>query len=376
MANFTVQKIIKAQAKKLHAQNKFSLMQHSALSSLSACRTATLGGHAQRCPKGHLNGVWYNSCKHRACPQCQGMASEQWLQNTQVLLLNCTHHHMIFTLPSELHPFWRYNREALTDILFKATSDTLKQFSDDARYLAAKPGILSALHTWGRSLNLHPHIHALISHGGLNKDGVWVKPKKKHLFPQKPLMQVFRGKLLSYLRKAMQGDKWVYPPDQNQQACKSILSSVRKKAWVVHCCKPYKHANGVAKYLSKYVKRSPFKNAQIKAADNHHVRFVYQSHQTGKQESMRLSTIDFIKRLLQHIPLKGKPTVRYTGLYSGSSRKRLNQAKLTLGQSETVKPDPIRWPSFLSEKDYRPVCEICGLPIHHEEVIERKQIAA
>ena len=375
MATFTVQKIIKSHSAQLLKQHKLTLAQHSALSSLSACRTSVLGGHTQRCPNGHLNGVWYNSCKHRACPQCQGIASEQWLQNTQALLLDCSHHHIIFTLPSELHPLWRYNREALSDILFRAAGDTLKQFANDPKYLGAQPGILSALHTWGRSLNLHPHLHTLISHGGLNKSGAWIKPKKKRLFPQKPLMQVFRGKLLSYLRKAMLNEAWVYPPEQHKDECQHRLQIIRKKEWVVHCCKPYKHAVGVAKYLSKYVKRSPFKNSQIRAVSKRGVRFVYQSHQTGKQESMLLKHADFIKRIIQHVPLKNKPTVRYTGLYSASSRKRLDKAKLALGQTKTIKPEPVSWVTYLSRQDYRPLCEICGLPIHHEETVARKLAA-
>ena len=374
MATFTVQKILETYF--VSNKLKLSFSQHSALSSLRSCRTAALGGHTQRCPAGHINGIWYNSCKHRACPQCQGMASEQWLQNTQSLLLDCTHHHLVFTLPSELHPLWRYNRELLTDILFKSVLETLKVFADDPKYLGARPGILSALHTWGRSLNLHPHIHVVISHGGLNKEGSWIKPKKKHLFPQEPVKRMFKGKLLSHLRKAMLSDTWVYPPQQNEQACATILKTIRRKEWVVYFCKPYKHAKGIAKYLSRYVKRSPFKNSQIKFMNASGVRFVYQSHQTGKQESMRLSLKDFIQRLFQHIPIKNKPTVRYSGLYGSSCRQSLDKAKLQIGQSKTVKPEPMTWAVYLSQQDYQPKCEICGLPLHHEELIQRKKVAA
>ena len=144
----------------------------------------------------------------------------------------------------------------------------------------------------------------------------------------------------------------------------------------IFCCKPYKHGNGVAKYLSKYVKRSPFKNSQIKVIGKTHMSFVYQSHQTGKQERMHLSHTDFIKRLLQHVPLKNKPVVRYSGLYNGSSRKRLDKAKKVLGQIKTIKPETLKWEDYLLKSAFRPACKVCGLPIHHEEVVARKKVAA
>jgi len=184
-----------------------------ALEKIVACRTATLGGHAQYCENNHLNGIWYNSCKHRACPQCRSMPTEEWLINTKNILLDCPHHHVVFTLPSELNELWRYNQTIMTNILFKAVQDTLKKFANDPKYLNASPGILCALHTWGRSLSLHPHIHVLISHGGIDTLGHWSAPKKKCLFPQKPIMMVYRGKLLSLLKQAIKSDDWRYPPN-------------------------------------------------------------------------------------------------------------------------------------------------------------------
>ena len=376
MAILTAQSIFHQFLPSLLTQRSFTLHQYKALQALSRCRTAALGGHAQYCPNGHLNGVWYNSCKHRACPQCQGMASEQWLQNTQALLLNCSHHHVIFTLPDEVLDLWRYNRALMCDLLFKSAQQTLLEFSKNPKYLNAKPGILMALHTWGRSLNLHPHLHVLISHGGLSKGGQWVEPRKKHLFPQKPVMQMYKGKFLSLLRKELLKENCILPPTMSESQCRELLCVIRKKDWVVHFCKRYKYAGGVAKYLSRYVKRSPLKNSQIKMVSKTHVRFVFQSHQTHKRESMMLRGEDFISRLAEHIPLRKKPSVRYFGIYTPSLRRLLDSAKHLIGQSATSKPASLVWEDYLDQFGSRPVCSECGLALSHREVIPRQLWAA
>ena len=376
MAKFTVQKLLHDNLAAILAQRNFPLNQHKALQSLCACRTAALGGHTQVCPNGHVNGIWYNSCKHRACPQCQCMASEQWLQNTQALLLDCPHHHVIFTLPEELHNLWRFNRSLMMSILFEAAQATLKTFYQNPKYLGAIPGILLALHTWGRSMNLHPHLHVLISHGGLNSNGEWIKPKKKHIFPQEPVMRMFRGKLLSLLRRASLRNELVLGAENVDQYLQQILPVMRKKDWVVHFCDRYNHPRGVATYLSRYIKRSPFKNSQIRAVTATHVRFIYQSHQSHKRESMTFSIADFISRIMEHVPLARKPSVHYCGLYTSALRKKLNVAKQALGQSVTHKPDPLKWEGFMERFANRPVCKICGLTVSHQDVVARIKLVA
>lgn len=376
MAILTAQSILHQFLPAVLATRRFTLHQHKALQALANCRTASLGGHTQYCPNGHLNGIWYNSCKHRACPQCRGMASEQWLQNTQSLLLDCPHHHVIFTLPSEIYGLWRYNREVLSGLLFESVQKTLKIFSNNPQYLDAMPGILIALHTWGRNLNLHPHLHVLISHGGINKANEWVEPRKKHLFPQKPVMLIFKGIFLKLLRRSLLKETCVLPPSIDDQACRELLCELRKKDWVVHFCKPYKHAGGVAKYLSRYVKRSPLKNQQIKMVSKTHVSFVYQSHLTHRQERMTLKGEDFISRLMEHIPMRKKSSVRYCGIYTSSTRSKLDRAKASIDQEATCKPEPLSWEVYLNRLGGRPLCKICGLELSHREEVGRYRFVA
>jgi len=127
------------------------------------CRTAALGGHIQACPDGHVSRVWYNSCRHRSCPQCAYLQTERWLALQRARLLACDHYHVIFTLPHELNPLWLANVPVMTTLLFQAVRDTLSTLLADPKYWGAQPGILAALHTWGQTLGLHPHVHLSLS---------------------------------------------------------------------------------------------------------------------------------------------------------------------------------------------------------------------
>ncbi|TAA39176.1 IS91 family transposase [Corallincola spongiicola] len=351
-----------------------SLDQARAVSRIRDCRTARLGGHIQCCPQGHVQGVWYNSCKHRACPQCSGLPKERWLQHVQSVLLDCPHHHMIFTLPSELHGLWRFNRRRLTDLLFNAVHSTLKTFAKDPRYLAAMPGILSALHTWGRDLSLHPHLHCLISHGGLTEQGQWREPKKAVLFPQKPLMMVYRGKLLAGLKQALSEQELTLPEGRSASSMTQLCNQLGRKCWVVHCCARYDHASGVAKYLARYIKGGPLRNQQLRHVSQTHVTFSYQSHRSGKGEVSCLPVATFISRWLAHAPQHGKSSVRYLGLYSAGGRTKLNRARLQLGQPKVSQGEFISWQAYLIGCDVPRVCDVCGaslihgdkeVPVHH-----------
>jgi hypothetical protein len=146
----------------------------------------------QRCPNGHVERVWYNSCRKRACPQCNGLARERWLQRTQARLIECAHWHVIFTIPHQLNVLWRLNTAGMMDALFAAARDTLLELLNDPRHLGAQAGIQLALHTWNRALALHPHLHALVSDGGM-RAGVWVAPRRSHFLPAKVVLLLFRG---------------------------------------------------------------------------------------------------------------------------------------------------------------------------------------
>ena len=115
------------------------------------CRTAALGGHIQACPDGHRSRIWYNSCRHRSCPQGAYLQTERWLALQRARLLACDHYHVIMTLPHELNPLWHANVRVMTSLLFQAVRDTLGTLLADPTYLGAHPGIIAALHTWSQT---------------------------------------------------------------------------------------------------------------------------------------------------------------------------------------------------------------------------------
>ena len=344
-----------------------------AIDQLTRCRTSVLGGHAQYCENGHLTGVWYNSCRHRFCPQCRALPTERWLKSTEAILLDSAHHHVIFTMPSELHALWRYNKALLNDLLFKTAQETLKTFARDARYLNAMPGILCVLHTWGRSLSIHPHIHAVISHGGLNQQGEWIIPKKDSLFPQKPVMMVFRGKLLALMKTALEKGELKFPAQTQKSDVSNLLNKLGRRAWVVHFCRRYEHARGVVKYLSRYVKSGPFKNTQLVSADRGQVCFRYFDHQSKQTKWLKLGEQQFIRRLLEHVPEPGKPMVRYSGLYNSAARSKLNLAREALGQKELEASEVLDWQEYLADKGIELRCD-CGARIGKRVLVQAQKM--
>lgn len=365
MKAYTLQSLFQEYFAGYKQMHRLPLYQLKAISLMQRCRTQCLGGHSQYCPNGHLNGVWYNSCKHRSCPQCQGLPSARWLHRAKKGLIDTTHHHWIFTMPHELNVLWRFNRGLFQDALFKAVSQTIKELSLDSKYLEATPGYMLTLHTWGRNLSLHPHIHCLITHGGL-KGGRWLTPKRRRFLPAKVLMMLYRGKILSVLRQQTIRQEMTLPPSLSKQQTLNLLNKLGRKDWVVECCKPYTHGGGVATYLARYVKGGPIKNSQIQFINNGQVGFRYKSHRTHKIETLTLPVEAFISRVLEHIPIPSKMSIRHYGLYHGSNRERLNQARQNFKQEPLDEPEFLTWQAYLQGLKALPVCEVCGVSMGGE----------
>jgi len=208
------------------------------------CRTAALGGHVQACPDGHMARIWYNSCRHRACPQCAYLQTERWLAFQQARLLACDHYHVIFTLPHDLNPLWLANVPMMTTLLFQAVHDTLCTLLADPTYLGAQPGIIAALHTWSQTLVLHPHVHCLVTGGGRTPDGHWKAVHNGFLLPARVVMAVFRGKMLGALRRAFARDAFVLPEAMRPQQFLNLLHRLghaQKTPWNVHIRERYRH---------------------------------------------------------------------------------------------------------------------------------------
>jgi hypothetical protein len=370
MNNATVQRFLTQRFLTYQKTHRLPLYQIKAAEQLMRCRTAALGGHSVYCENGHLNGVWYNSCKHRSCPQCSALKSEQWQQTAEALMLKCQHHHWVFTLPHDLHDVWRFNRAYCQQLLFQSVRETIQTLSEDPRYLGAKPGFISALHTWARNQTFHPHIHCVISHGGLTAAGDWVEPKRESFLPAKVMMMIFRGKYLEAIRHSVVSGDLVIPTNRRSQQVLNLCHKLGRQDWVVHCVKPYEHGTGVAKYLARYIRGGAIKNSQLLSIGEEFVKIRYKSHQSQKTEYLRLSHTEFMQRLLSHIAIPKKPQYQFVGLYHGHCREKLDTAREALGQGKVEAINVCDWQRFMEKQEKLVCCKECGRPMSQLKAIE------
>ena len=326
---------------------------------LMQCRPAALGGHVQACPDGHVARVWYNSCRHRSCPQCAYLQTERWLALQRARLLACDHSHVIFTLPHDLNALWLANVQVMTTLLFQTVRDTLCTLLADQQYLGAQPGILAALHTWSQTLVLHPHLHCLVTGGGLTPDGHWKAVRHGFLLPARVVMAVFRGKMLGALRQAFARDALVLPEAMRPQQFLNLLNRLghaQKTPWNVHIRERYRHGAGVVTYLARYLRGGPIKNGRLVAYDGARVTFTSRARQEkadagpASPQRMTLPVADFLQRWLLHVPVPQTRVVRSYGLYHPTQVKALALCRTALGQPPVETPVPLTWQTVCASR--------------------------
>src|SRR5215831_15707783 len=283
MASRVLQQLLDAHYPAFAQTHSLPAHVREAVHCLRSCRTAALGGHVQACPQGHIERVWYNSCRHRFCPQCAQLQRAQWLERQRARLLACDHYHVIFTLPSELNALWLANVPVLAHVLFRAAWATLSTLLGDPKYLGAMPGILAALHTWGQTLVLHPHLHCLVTGGGW--DGVqWRAVRNGYLLPARVVMPVFRGKLLAALQEALETGQLHLPVGVTLAQLRMLLHRLGRQPWHVQIMTRYAHGQGVATYLARYLRGGPLKPARVVAWDAQSVTFRYADNQAPDEQ--------------------------------------------------------------------------------------------
>ena len=283
---------------------------------ITHCRTAELGAHVERCQCGHITNIKYNSCRHRSCPQCQGGKRAGWLERITRQLLPCEHVHVIFTIPEELNIFWQFNRRTFADLLMKAARHSLEKLLADPEHLGAKPGIISVLHTWGRNLSVHPHVHCLVTAGGMNADGCFVRSRKSILVPGRMLKAVFRGMFCDFLKRAVCSGELAIPARLTAAKAVSLFNRLGRSDWNTRIQEKYDHGVSVAGYLARYVCGSPISGRRIERVSHDAVAFRYRDHRDGQQKFMQLKPHDFLNRWFEHVPPRGLRMIRRSGLYA------------------------------------------------------------
>ena len=309
-----------------------------AMRAIEICRTARLGGHVEQCDHcGHLR-ISYNSCRNRHCPKCQCLDKERWLEARKRDLLATEYFHIVFTIPETLRSLALRNQKVLYNILFKAASESIKELAKDPNYLGAEVGFIAILHTWSQTLTDHPHLHCIVTGGGLSADGKkWIPCKNSFFIPVKVLSELFRGKFLGYLKEAKENKKLIFPGQishlKEDRSFKAMLNTLYDQHWVVYCKPPFSNAETVLEYLGRYTHRVAVSNDRLIKIEGKQVTFQYRDRkENDRVKLMTLNASEFIRRFLLHILPDGFVKIRHYGILSNRNHKtKLHLCKQLLG---------------------------------------------
>ena len=313
---------------------------------VEVCRTAVLGGHKDKCDScGHIE-ISYNSCRNRHCPKCQTLQKEKWIEARNEDLLPIQYFHVVFTIPSELNPLVIMNQKVLYNLMFRSVSETLMALSNNPKHLGARIGFIGILHTWGQNLMDHPHVHCVVTGGGLSTAGnSWVSCRQRFFIPVRVMSALFRGKFLARLKDTFESGELIFPGGIGHLKEPHVFESFRKqfyhKNWVVYCKPPFDGVGGVLQYLGRYTHRIAISNNRILNLQDGHVTFRWRDYSDGnKQKTMTLKVDEFIRRYLLHVLPNRYVRIRHFGLLANRSRKdNITLCREHLGTSTTIKPE-------------------------------------
>jgi len=322
------------------ATHGVSRQQLKVVGAIRKCRTAALGAHVMACDRCGYLDFSYNSCRNRHCPKCQYGHQQEWVEARLEELLPIPYHHTVFTLPDgHLHTLMLYNKAVMYALLFHSAAETLHTFAQDPRRLGAEMGFIGILHTWGQTLCYHPHLHFIVTGGGISFDGQrWVELEygDKFLFPVKAMSRVMRGKFIAKLRKAYAEGRLNFEGQiahlADAAAFEGFLDELAGQAFVIYNEAPFTSAERVVRYFGQYTQRVAISNYRILNIADSQVRLRYKDNQDGgKQKVMVLSADEFIRRFLLHIlPEDFKKTRHYGILSSGVKKVKLALARKLL----------------------------------------------
>jgi len=297
---------------------------HRALQDIVACMTEDMGGERYHC--NDCNEVFwvYHGCRNRSCPKCHGRQMRLWLKSRSAEVLACHYFHLVATVPSELRSLFLRHQKTLYGLLMKTSAESVRDLAAEKRFVGAEVGILAVLHTWTGQLHHHPHVHMLVTGGGVTTDGTaWRAAPKGFLVPVRKLSRMIAQRFAATLQKDH--------PDLFEQ----IPDTVWRREWCSYC-KPYGEGqDAVLNYLARYVFRVALTNRRLIAMDETHVTFRYKDHDTNQWRTIRLEGVQFLRRFLFHVLPKGFHKVRYYGLWHPCKRDRQARARLLLELTTT-----------------------------------------
>lgn len=334
------------------------------------CRTAALGGHLEQCDQCGYQQIAYNSCANRHCPKCQAAARARWMQARAEEMLPVEYYHVIFTLPEQLSPLALQNKRVIYDLLFRATSETLLEIAADPQHLGAEIGFFAVLHTWGQTLQLHPHLHCVIPGGGLSADhSQWIACRPGFFLPVKVLSRLFRGKFIASLCKARDRNQLNFAGQLSHLAeaeeFDRWVRALRSMEWVVYAKPPFGGPPQVLKYLARYTNRVAISNGRLLELNDDQVSFSYKDYAEGNAtKTMTLETQEFARRFLLHVLPRGFVRIRYYGFLANccrAERLKLCRRLLPAAKTEPESVNEVQPGGDQSDLWSAPkTCPICG----------------
>jgi hypothetical protein len=306
-----------------------------AVADILACRTAALGGQVWRCDDCGAETFSYHSCGNRSCPKCHTDQTRTWLAQRQAEMLPVPYFHITVTVPAELRATLRTHQRDGYAVLMQATATAIIELARDPRFVGGTVAVLAVLHTWDQRLDLHPHVHCLVSGGGLSADGAtWHPARRSFLLPIKALARTVRGKVRALLPRRCPG---MVVPD-----------AVWHTDWIAHVTAWGQGEQAVLDYLARYVFRIAITNARLVGLDDAGVTVAYRNRKTGRPRTCRLAGDEFIRRFLQHVLPRGFHKVRYFGLWHPARRHDAARVRHMLQLQALPQPAPLPEPTMPS----------------------------
>ena len=342
---FEIADVIRRADARIASRHRESLTwpQVKVLNAILRCRTAALGGHRDQCTRCGYQVISYNSCRNRHCPKCQTSAREKWLTARQRELLPVDYYHLVFSVPHALVPLIWQNKRVLFRLLFEASAETLFKVAADPKHLGGEVGFLSILHTWGQTLQRHPHVHCVVPGGGLSPNRQrWIRSPPRFFLPVRVLSRVFRGKFVAGLKRAFRRKKLVFHgaclPLAQEKAFHAFLRTLYREDWVVYAKRPFGGPEHVLHYLARYTHRVAISNHRLADLTDTHVTFRWKDYaHHNKQRTMTLTHEVFLRRFLEHVLPRGFPRIRYFGFLANRRRGAL----LPLCRTLLAAPPPV-----------------------------------
>jgi len=297
-----------------HARKVYSAILH--------CRTVVLGTHRYVCDNCDYEVFTNNSCRNRHCTLCQTATKELWIAKQSQYLINTNYFHAVLTLPDALNQVVFQNQEEVYSIFFNAVSETILELCHNHKFLGATPGITAILHTWGQNMLYHPHIHCIITGGGLSNSDKWVESSKKFFLPVKVMSKLFKGKFLDKLRKLelfFSGDIEALNFKTNFS---SFISSLYNLVWVVYCKPPFGGPEKVIDYLGRYTHRVAISNNRIVSMEDGFISFEWRDYRDSNHvKLMKVSADEFLRRFFLHVLPHGFTKIRHYGILASRNKK-------------------------------------------------------